>query len=100
MAMTGQDAMTWRKGSCLSQTWGEAGFQNSVAKFMKQAGFSSPLLPCPCVQTFAWWLHGNRDATMEYSSQGARRNPSVELCGNKVRVSSLLLLQEQFTEEL
>ena len=79
---------------------GEAGFQNSVAKFMKQAGFSSPLLPCPCVQTFAWWLHGNRDATMEYSSQGARRNPSVELCGNKVRVSSLLLLREQFTEEL
>ena len=56
------------------------GFQNSVAKFMKQAGFSSPLLLCPRVQTFAWWLHGNRDATMEYSSQGARRNPSVELC--------------------
>lgn len=81
MAVTGQGAVTWQKGSCFSQTWGEAGFQSSPAKFMKQAGFSSPLLLYPHVQTFASWLHGNRDATMEYSSQGARRNPSVELCG-------------------
>lgn len=98
--MTGQGAFDWRREIVSARLGGEAGFQTSLAKFMKQAGFSSRSSHVPVSRR----LLGGSMVTMmpqwNILPKVLERNPTQLSSGYKVRVSSLLLLQEQFTEEL